>query len=640
MRGTRTFSALVVALGLSGVSMPADAAPARPQVTVRGGHQAGQPDGDQRVLADDMVRPTARAGTAARIRKWPGKTIPYYESLPAKWDWSLDQAVAHWNESGGKIKFVEVKRSKAKLVIGYGDTGGADGVGTLGYQSRNFVNLSPAYKKADQYNPETRVWVGRLLTHELGHVLGFSHTTGQCSLMYPVYDFGVCETLPFDKPGYYNCRWIDKKLLRRFTQMYGGKPKRPPAVCLIEALPDPLRSVAFSGGNTQGKPVRITWLAPTALRSGTKVYVGVWKGTSCTTPPDNWERRDPVEPKAGSWTDPTYGKGSWCYQLQIENRYGATRPPTASALVRYAPVPSAPAAGTPTWRPQDGGWRFTWAPPLAGTNLVVMRNATQRDQCVPAFDANQAEYLDPVTANTWLLRALAPQECLTLYVVTDWGTVSPATTVNLVVPSSPAAPTPGTLAWDPDFSAFRFSWTPPDDFTSLRAMRSYDTPGTCPTSYVENEAEWLGRDYSTGKWLLYANHASQCVSLYAVTNWGTVSPRAQVTAQVPAPTATPVVGTVAPWSVDPSWAASATATLTPSFSYDLRIEVVQGACPAVPPTDANWSDGFEDGSAPGRYVFYPEPWGDTGQQCAMFAAVDYYGQHGPVVARAFTIPGA
>ena len=48
------------------------------------------------------------------------------------------------------------------------------------------------------------------LAHELGHVLGFEHTGGQCSLMFPVYDFGACPPLPDDAPGYYYCRWIDK----------------------------------------------------------------------------------------------------------------------------------------------------------------------------------------------------------------------------------------------------------------------------------------------------------------------------------------------------------------------------------------------------------------------------------------------
>jgi hypothetical protein len=539
MRGKRTLMAVAVVLGLSGVSLvPADGAPASsgPQAIERTGHgavpEARHEDGDRRVLADDVIRPT-RSSVAARVRKWPGRTIPYYEKIPKKWDWSLDRAIAHWNESGSRIKFVEVPRRKAKLVISYGDTGGADGVGTLGYQYRNYVHLSPGYKKADQFNPETRVWVGRLFAHELGHVLGFEHTSGQCALMYPVYNFGVCETLAVGKPGYYNCRWIDKKLLRRFTQMYGGKPKRPPKVCLIEALPGELRSVTFSGGNSQGRPVQVTWVPPATVRDGTKVYVTVWKGTSCSAAPDVWDLRVRVDPKAGSWKDPAFGQGTWCYLVHIENRYGAARPAKGAAVARYAPVPAAPSVGAP--------------------------------------------------------------------------------------------------AWDAGNGSFAISWTPPDAFTTLQAMRNLVDPTSCPTAYDELEAHWLDRD-GTGKWLLHGYSKSECVSLFAVTDWGTVSARTQIVVQIPPPTVTPQVSGFSPPTAEEP-AASATVTLAYSPHYRLGIEVVPGACPASPPPDAQWWDGFEDWETPGRWLFYPE---GGGQQCVMFAAVDWHDQPGPVQTRTFT----
>ncbi len=633
MHATR-LAVVAIVLGVLSVPTPAhtaEAAAAAPSV-------ASAVDRDttgRRVLNDDAVLPAARSGLAARIRKWPGKKIPYYESIPGKWDWSLDQALAHWNGAGGKIKFVEVPRRKAKLIIGYGDTGGADGVGTLGYQYRNYINLSPAYKKADEFEPETRVWVGRLFTHELGHVLGFNHTTGQCSLMYPVYDFGVCQTLPINKPGYYNCRWIDKKLLKRFTKMYGGKPKRPPVTCPIEALPGQLTGVTFTGGNTQGGPVRVTWVPPASVRDGTKVFVTVWKGAACTVYPDTFERRVALDPKARSWTDPAFGQGTWCYSVHIENRYGAAQPLFGRALARWAPVPAAPSLAAPTWRPQDGGWRFTWTPPFPGTHLVVMRDYSDPGSCVSTYDEFDADYLDEVTATTWLLQAYAPAECLNLFVVTDWDTVSPATHVDVTVPSSPAAPTVGPRTWDAASSQFTFDWTPPDTHTSLRAMRApYDDPTTCPTGYVADDAEYLGQDWDTGKWQLYPNHATECWVLYAVTDWGTRSATGtQVVTQVPAPTATPVVGTVGPWAGD-TYAASAPVTLTASSAW-IAIEVIDGACPAAVPNGLQWQDGYEDWEHPGVYVFYPKTYGAT--QCALFTARDGYEQHGPVVKKPFTV---
>jgi hypothetical protein len=440
MRGKRTLTAMAVVLGLSGVSLvPADGAPAPapPPATerARGGSapEVGTEGGDRRVLVDDVIRP-ARSTVAARVRKWPGRTIPYFETIPKKWDWSLDRAIAHWNESGSRIKFVEVPRRKAKLFIGYGDTGGADGVGTLGYQYRNYVHLSPAYKKADQYNPETRVWVGRLFAHELGHVLGFGHTPGQCALMYPVYNFGVCKTLA-DKPGYYNCRWIDKKLLRRFTQMYGGKPKRPPKVCLIEELPGQLRSVTFSGGGSQGRPVEVTWVPPATVRAATKVYVTVWQGTSCSAAPDVWELRVGVDPKTGSWRDPEFGQGSWCYLVHIENRYGAARPATGAAVARYAPVPSAPAVGAPVWDPDYFSFFVSWTPPDEFTTLNAMRNYDSPTSCPPAYDEAVAEWPYEYEPGKWLLDSWNENECISLFAVTTWGTVSPPTYVQ--VPPQP-----------------------------------------------------------------------------------------------------------------------------------------------------------------------------------------------------------
>lgn len=647
MHGTR-LAVVAVVLGVLSVpaapahSTEAAATPSSVTSSITGSITTSADDDSagRRVLADDAIRPQSRAGLAARIRKWPGKRIPYYESIPAKWDWSLDQAFDHWNGAGGKIKFVEVPRRKAKLIIGYGDTGGADGVGTLGYQYRNYVNLSPSYKKANEFNPETRVWVGRLFTHELGHVLGYNHTPGQCSLMYPVYNFGVCETLSYDKPGYYNCRWIDKKLLKRFTQMYGGKPKRPPATCPIEALPGQLTGVTFSGGNAQASRVKITWVPPSSVRAGTKVFVTVWKGGACTVYPNTFERRVAVDPKARSWTDPAFGQGTWCYSVHIENRYGATRPLFGKALARFAPVPAAPALA-PTWHGAHGGWHVSWSAPWPGARLEVMRNQDQPEVCVTTYDEWEADSLEEHGAGTWLLDARAPEECVTFFVVTDWGTISPAAqrTLQVAAGGTPAAPSVGPRTWDAAGSQFTFSWTNrPDDFTSLRAMRApYDDPTECRTGYDEDEADYVYQDYDTGKWQLYANHATECVVFYAVTDWGTRSATGtQVVLEVPAPTATPVVGNIAPWSEDPVYAASAPVTLS-SSSASIAIEVLDGACPGTVPNDLYWQDGYEDGQHPGVYYFYAESYGTT--QCALFTARDGYGQHGPVVKKTFTVAG-
>jgi hypothetical protein len=518
---------------LAALAVPAGASARSP---AERGPQAGQLRAVERGhdLAGDMVRPERRPGLLARIRTWPGNRIPYHESLPRKWQWSLDRAIDHWNSAGGGITFVKVPRSRARLTIGYGNTGYADGMATLGFQHRNWVRLSPRYRRVNEHDPAMRVWVGRLLAHELGHVLGFDHTAGQCSLMHWIYDFGACPPLPDNEPGYYFCRWIDKPLLRRFVRLYGGSPSRPPRLCLIEELPPQLRDVTFTGGGGDG-PVRISWRAG-RVREGTKVRLAVWKGAegcegmhALTT-----ATRDP---SVGSWSDPRFGVGQWCYRVWIENRYGARRPDFTQRLERHAPVPQPP-DGTLVWSSDDGMYRYTWSAPRG---------------------------------------------------------------------------------------------------TSLR-YRSFVAPEECVTTYDEDTAEWPSRDGDD--WFVHAVGPQQCLVLFAVSEWGTVSTPTVLDARVPAPDVVPTVGPVSPAPEDPS-AATATVSL-PDDRYEVGIEVVAGSCPAGPPPDAQWQDGWESFDEPGRWVFYTENWDDTGPQCAMFAAVDrtFWGRplHGPVVMRPFSVP--
>ncbi len=179
------------------------------------------------------------ARTAAPLssdRTWPGRTIRYHETLPARWQWSLDAAIAHWNRAGSDIRFVEVRtRARAHVTIGYGDTDGSDAWATIGPSDDAHVHLSPRYRRVDARPADQRVWVGRLLTHELGHVLGFEHTHATCSLMVPVYDFRRCGLLTPGRPDWYQCRWIDSRLLQRLVATYGGAPQRPAVSCRVGA---------------------------------------------------------------------------------------------------------------------------------------------------------------------------------------------------------------------------------------------------------------------------------------------------------------------------------------------------------------------------------------------------------------------
>lgn len=483
-------------------------------------HVDGEPtiDGD---LSDDLVLPEGDA-RMMRIRKWPGKKIKYYETIPAKWDWSLSQAIKQWNSAGGKIKFVKVNSpGKAQLKIGYGYTGGADGMATLGYTPRAWVHLSTGYKQVSATNPLWRAWVVRLFAHELGHVLSFGHTSGSCSLMVAIFNLSTCPVLG-STPGYYYCRIIDKPLLRRFIAAYGGKAQRPPTQCLFDPLPPQLSDVTFGGGQTTDGPVEITWTKPSGVPPGSTVTVTVGKTTDCAAMPSSVDTYQ-VAPSAGVWTDPGNGQGVHCFALQIKNRYGASRPPVSGTVARWAPVPAAPLIGTPTWSVTDQAFRVTWTPPNSGTHLEVLHGQSG-NPTVCRSTYNQNDTVWPwKQGGFWIVSPWDPVDCLAFYAVTDWGTVSPATKVTVTVPLPAVTPTVGTVRADPDFSgAFLVDASLPDQTYRLGIEV---VPGSCPATVPGSATFWDGWDIGAGTWQFYAEQTgTNCAIVAALDNWDRQGP--------------------------------------------------------------------------------------------------------------------
>ena len=66
-------------------------------------------------LGSDTVRPP-RSGRAAPVKKGKVRTLYYYDGLPAKWDWSLQTAVAKWNAAGARIHLARVAKAFPTLL--------------------------------------------------------------------------------------------------------------------------------------------------------------------------------------------------------------------------------------------------------------------------------------------------------------------------------------------------------------------------------------------------------------------------------------------------------------------------------------------------------------------------------------------
>ena len=315
LRTFRLASALLIALGLALTGLPASAAvqsSAAPAKSNQGGPV--RLDGDT-------------AGTSSSARRasnsWAGRRITYRETLPAKWDWSLSTAIAKWNGSGGGIKFVRAARpAKAQLTISYGNIGGAAGLATVGKTSRAFVRLSSRYGSADALDAHNRVEVMMVFAHELGHVLGFQHSSAPCSLMGPVLDVEGCDMIPAASPGYYRCRTINAALVTRFVRIYGGRAKLPASLCQIDTIPASLTDVAFAGGDSS--PVTISWRSPSSFPSGSRVQIHSWESDDCDAAPSSaGTMYAPVAD--GVWQDPYLEDGNRCFSAQLVNRYGAGR---------------------------------------------------------------------------------------------------------------------------------------------------------------------------------------------------------------------------------------------------------------------------------------------------------------------------
>ena len=288
----------------------------------------------QPVIVDDAPATRSSARTSG-VRKWTQRRLYYYETIPAKWDWSLSKAVSKWNASGGRIKLLRTtSRSKAKVRISYGSTGVAAGKATVGSGPGAFVRLSSRYAAVDSNDAWNRIAVMAIFTHELGHVLGYGHTTAPCSLMRAVLDISACH-LPSTSPaGYHKCRTIDAALVRRFVKTYGGRALYPSSTwCPIDPLPSALTGVEFYGG--VDSPVTVRWARPATVPTGSQVEIRMWPGDACTETPE-WAASVLVSPTALEWQDnEARTTDTHCFRARLVNRFGAGSDAVAGLMARW-----------------------------------------------------------------------------------------------------------------------------------------------------------------------------------------------------------------------------------------------------------------------------------------------------------------
>lgn len=591
-----------------------------------------------------LDRDTRSATGADRgVRSWPGSTIRYWADLPSSYDWSLHAALRGWNATGMHMSFVRSSKARSQLRITVGDTHGADGYATIGYQRSNWVHLRPGLVKPvfDESPSYAKIVAAHIVAHELGHVLGLGHTSG-CELMTPVLQLPSCPVMA-DRVGYYR-RIVDRAAVKKTVARYGGRVTLAPASSPIDPLPPRLRGVAFHGGYDADAPVQLTWTPPSHTPSGSHVLLLVTAGKTCTYPiaKDYWGTAvyDParfsvlqqLSPAKGSVTPAALGITSHCYALKLVNRTGAGSSPQGKVLQSWVAAPSAPTV-TSLRRAFDtvgeaGYYQVTLDYDDSHGEFVDFL-ARPSGHCATTWPTGESYFdheLSVSPGEPAILYAhdssFQPIEnaCLTFFSVRADGTrISSATVQPAQVEPAPALPVINALTkTSPDGYTLDATY---DDFVAGLAV-VVSPKDSCVHSWPAGQDPTLSL---VTTFVDTTGYSLPCLSFFTVNAAGQTSAAVEeqtVALTPPQPTFTGV-------TIDEFGDVDGHTSLIPYGPFGLAVTVgPQGSCQPFPTGTPPWDLAatlYDDGDGKGEFALYS----DQAHPCLTFYAYNFDGDLGP-----------